>query len=64
MIVGSTFIVLAAITAVKVDWGVGLGCLSPLAAFAATAIAMILWPSRSSTDVLYVILFCQMAANG
>ena len=55
ILIGGTFAITAALTIVKWEWGAALGCLSPIAAFASTVVAIILWPSGSSTDALGII---------
>lgn len=55
MLVGGTFTIVAAVTALKPHIGGPLGCMSPLLAFVATIVVISLWPSGSSTDALEVI---------
>jgi len=54
LLMGGTFAIVAAITAVKWDLGAAIGCVSPFAAIAVTVAVIFLWPSGSSTDALDV----------
>ena len=52
MLVGGGFAITAVATVLRPKFGVALGCLSPILAFAVTVAVISLWPSGSSTDAL------------